>query len=262
MTLWPTPDIKVPGSGPIHAYLEQYVKTATKGKVEVEWALHVSRMRLVCNECCMTLTCSEPTGTTVDYGVQEFVKLHAHTGGHKDTPTGYDVAAGGWVNAKAVTADFKPVAGGFGFVPLPPSANAVLSNIKAGSMIDESYAKAEQIKGQMAAYDKELAEKMTDESLAKKIAILQNADYSKELEKGIAELKEKGLLSGETQGIAQAAIIAQKEELQALQNVLTMKNLAKKKAQILGELSGVHNDPPPVVKKDKPLKIATGRKFK
>ena len=43
----------------VHTYVEQYVETATKGKVEVEWALHVSRMRLICNTCCTTLTAPE-----------------------------------------------------------------------------------------------------------------------------------------------------------------------------------------------------------
>jgi hypothetical protein len=110
----------------VHAYLEQFVKIATKGKVRIEYALHVQRMRLECTVCGMTLTAAEPEGTTVDYGVQEFVKLHAHTGGHKDMAT--DPTQ--WPVGKAMTADFKPVTGGFGYVPLPPSANVLLKNIQ------------------------------------------------------------------------------------------------------------------------------------
>lgn len=64
-------------------YLEQWVETATKGKVEIEWAWFVKRMMLACTVCKQTLTAPIPEDVnTLDYSVQEFVKIHAHTGAH------------------------------------------------------------------------------------------------------------------------------------------------------------------------------------
>jgi len=290
--------------GSIHAYLEQYVKIATKGNVDIEWALHVARMRLGCKVCGLTLTAPEPKGTEVDYGIQEFVKIHSHAGGHKSCTCGGtgDPVTGKinhnlhalqcpafvqtpcihgylmWQNAcdicrevklgiknKAVTADFKNVP----FTPLPPVAKDVLEKIKAaalgGSMgdIDLKHSMASLIAQQMKSYDKEYAEKMSDENLAKKIAALQSADYAGELAKGMAELKAKGLMSPEDTEVIQEKIQDSKAELQALQNILTLKAMQKKKQQLLGAISGEH--PVTVIappKKDKPLKIATGRKFR
>lgn len=266
--------------GSVHAYLEQYVKTATKGKVKVEYALHVCRVRLVCTECQMTLTASEPTGTELDYGIQEFVKLHAHTGGrclHRWVRSngGYECEkckkVSPPVEPKAVTADFKPVnhsivgglhpvTGGFGFVPLSTNANAVLSanatstNQAESDMIDLKPGMASLIADKMAEYSKQSAA-MTDEALAKKILKLQNKDYNVELQKATEDLK--------TQNVTLEEINASKVELQALQNILALKNIQKKKQQLLGELATVEPAPPaPPVKREKPLKIATGRKFR
>jgi hypothetical protein len=40
-------------------------------------------MRLTCKVCQEQLIVPEPEGTEVSYGVQEFVKIHAHVGGHE-----------------------------------------------------------------------------------------------------------------------------------------------------------------------------------
>src|SRR5713226_1273145 len=69
-----------------HPYFDQLLKTATKGNVVAVYAIHQSRMRLECSVCESQLTVSEPEGTELDYGVQEFIKIHAHVGGHKDKP--------------------------------------------------------------------------------------------------------------------------------------------------------------------------------
>jgi len=254
--------------GSIHAYLEQWLETATKGNVEVTYALHVARMRLVCKVCEEQLTAPEPLGTEVSYSVQEFVKIHAHVGGHVSAPVGHVVGEGGqcWcgethAKVKAVTADFKPVTGGFGFVPLPPSATKVLKDIGMGD-IDLKSSAAAVITSQMKAYGKELAEKMTDKALAAKIAALQQTDYAGELAKGLAEMKAKGLMTPEQVGVQQENIADKKAELQALQNILTLKAMEKKRQQLLGAISGEHPTITVVAKKDKPLKIATGRKFR
>jgi hypothetical protein len=64
-------------------YLEQWVETATKGKVEIEWASFVKRMMLACTVCKQTLIAPIPEDVnTLDYSVQEFVKIHSHSGAH------------------------------------------------------------------------------------------------------------------------------------------------------------------------------------
>jgi hypothetical protein len=66
----------------LHPYLEQLLKTATKGNVEVEYSVYENRMRLRCKVCFLSLTAPEmTTSNELDYGVQEFIKLHAHVGG-------------------------------------------------------------------------------------------------------------------------------------------------------------------------------------
>ena len=243
----------------VREYIEQLVKVAGKGNITVDFALHVDRMQLHCKSCDVTMTNHVPERSDkIDYSIQNFITLHGHNGGHNDKKK-FEEDYG---KATAVTLDFKkvPLNGGFGYVPLPPNAKAIL---KAGDMIDLKSSVAQQIEGQMSAYDKEMAEKMSPENLAKKIAFLQQTDYSGELAKGVAELKAKGLMTPEQVGIEQKKIEQSKAELQGLQNILTLKNMEKKKAQLLGEISGQHSAPtPPPVKKDKPLKIATGRKFR
>ncbi len=269
--------------GSVHAYLEQYIKTATKGNVEVTYALHVSRLRLNCKVCQEQLTAPDLVETEVSYSIQEFVKIHAHTGGHKDAPVGHVVGQGGecWCGEKhadyvkpvtfdfkpVTTGDFNPVTGGFGFQSLPLTAKSVLQGIHAasaisgGDVIDLKASMAAKIEGQIKTFDKEFADKMSDANLAAKIAALQQTDYSGELAKGLADLKAKGLLSPGATNVAQEKIADSKAELQALQNILTLKAMEKKKQQLLGALSGEH----PVkiaVKKEKPLRISTGRKFR
>lgn len=67
------------------AYMEQWLKTATKGNVRFTMAFLANRMHLHCDVCNVGLTCEKPVdANTIDYAVQEYVKLHAHTGGHGD----------------------------------------------------------------------------------------------------------------------------------------------------------------------------------
>ncbi len=67
--------------GGIDAYMEQWLKTATKGNVRFTMAFLTNRMHLHCDVCNVGLTCEKPIdANTIDYAVQEYVKLHAHTG--------------------------------------------------------------------------------------------------------------------------------------------------------------------------------------
>jgi len=71
--------------GGIDAYMEQWLKTATKGNVRFTMAFLTNRMHLHCDVCNIGLTYEKPIdANTIDYAVQEYVKLHAHTGGHGD----------------------------------------------------------------------------------------------------------------------------------------------------------------------------------
>ena len=67
--------------GGIDAYMEQWLKTATKGNVRFTMAFLTNRMHLHCDVCHVGLTCPKPEdANTIDYAVQEYVKLHAHKG--------------------------------------------------------------------------------------------------------------------------------------------------------------------------------------
>lgn len=71
--------------GGVEAYMEQWLKTATKGNVRFTMASLTNRMHLHCDVCNIGMTTPKPTSAfAIDYAVQEYVKLHAHTGGHGD----------------------------------------------------------------------------------------------------------------------------------------------------------------------------------
>lgn len=92
----------------ISAYVDQYVKTATDGNVQVAYAASVDRMQLGCTVCYQTLTCPlPPSAAEMDWAMQEFVKLHRHV---IDSPEGkIPSTKAGWIAPAPVTADFKPV---------------------------------------------------------------------------------------------------------------------------------------------------------
>lgn len=106
-------------------YIDQLLLTATKENVIAEHALYTDRMCLFCKVCKAQLTVPEPDGDSLDYGVQEFIKIHSHVGGHKAKPictcggpkTGPEGTFGqahhdwcpAYVYVKPVTLDFKTV---------------------------------------------------------------------------------------------------------------------------------------------------------
>lgn len=109
----------------ISAYVDQYVKIATNGNVNVSYAQLVDRMQLGCKVCQQTLTCPLPSSDAeMDWATQEFVKLHRHiavqpltTGEGTPTQITWSSPEGTipkknyttFSKPKAVTADFKPV---------------------------------------------------------------------------------------------------------------------------------------------------------
>jgi hypothetical protein len=106
----------------------------------------------------------------------------------------------------------------------------------------------------MAAYESELAEKMSDAKLANKIKILQMGDKEKaeELQKIAQAMLDKQL---QTQ-----ARLSNRNQI-TLQNILLIKKMQAQKQQLLGQISGQHAPPPPPPKA-KLLRISTGRKFR
>lgn len=73
------------GLSGVEAYMEQWLQTATKGNVRFTMAFLTDRMHLHCDKCHVGMTCPKPKDSTeIDYAIQEYVKLHAHTGGHND----------------------------------------------------------------------------------------------------------------------------------------------------------------------------------
>jgi len=71
--------------GGIEAYMEQWLDTATKGNVRFTMAFLTNRMHLHCDVCNIGMTCEKPVDAqTIDFAVQEYVKLHAHKGGFGD----------------------------------------------------------------------------------------------------------------------------------------------------------------------------------
>ncbi len=141
---------------------------------------------------------------------------------------------------KAVTLDFKKI-----------------EEKTLAGQIDDNEQKAHIIKHQMALYEKEMAAKMSDAAFAEKIKKLQSYDSAQPLTVGIG------------QNATPHAWDITKEKLQALQDYMKLKDMQIAALGIQGVLSGVHKKPdppnPPEPKRDKrakPLKIATGRKFR
>jgi hypothetical protein len=71
----------------IATYLEQWLKTATGGKVSAVFAVAADRVRFLCHTCQATYSVATPKDTTIDFGIQQFVELHSHKGGYTK-PTG------------------------------------------------------------------------------------------------------------------------------------------------------------------------------
>ncbi len=198
-------------------YFDQFLATATKGNVTAEYAFLQNRMALCCKVCDQRLTSKVLEGTEIDYSIQEFIKIHAHVGGHNDEPK---LAP----EIIPLTCDFKQVKGYFSPIVSEPG-------------------------GQYQVYKK---------SFGPIDANLKNEAKTKELT-AHAKLKEavKEIL---LQNMPESAITEDiKAQEQTLKNLLKMAEMAKATRQERGVISGVHAS---TSKKAKPLRIATGRKFR
>jgi hypothetical protein len=222
----------------IQTYLEQWLATATGGKISVAIAWNQLRMRLVCHTCQATYTSPTPTDTTIDYGVQQFVELHSHKGGYKK-PTGI------WEGADVVpaTLDFKK--------------------------IDDKPETAKRIFDTTLNYKQEMATKISDdEAFAKRIVDLQASDKGKTKTKTtitlptLPEWGEWGVFVSDEQAtdVELARVEEAASKLKAVENALKIKQL---KAKIAGIQNGLAQYHAPIKNAGgEILKIAKGRKFR
>jgi primosomal protein N' len=142
----------------IHSFMQQWLQTATAGKVDVEYAWLQDRMTLKCHQCGAIYRCDVPSSPhLIDFTLQGWVNKHSPMGVHDKEELKSPLAP------IPMTADFKH----------PTSWDGISK--KPFGNIDESAAKAELIKAQMEKYK---AEKET-ENLDQKIAFLQQTAKQK-----------------------------------------------------------------------------------
>ena len=145
-------------SADVMTYLVHWLETASRGGISVFRAVAQDRVRFVCHRCQETYTCSTPQDTTIDFGIQQWVKDHSQHmlvniwKGADAVPTGDMV----WGDNKLIplTADFKK--------------------------IDDKPEMAKKIFDETLKFKGEMDAKVNDDAyFAKKIAELQAGDQGK-----------------------------------------------------------------------------------
>jgi hypothetical protein len=132
-------------------YITKWLEVATGKNVTCQKARLQDRLMFGCMRCGQSLTTKTDavkTDGTVDYSLQEFVKIHAHKGGHND-PVDLEKSEG-YGKVIPLTADFKTV------------------------KIDDKPEIAAKIKANMDAFNEQMAKTLDDKVLAAKIAKLQS----------------------------------------------------------------------------------------
>jgi len=237
-------------------YITKWLETATKGNVFCVKAMFTNRLQFVCSTCSLVLTTSTDAvkaDGTVDYSLQEFVKIHAHVGGHKDSvkPTGDLIVndsgqfAGGQATFSA--AQYVPLTADFKKIDLKPQQEAA-------------------IKAKIKEYDKLMERALDDKALAATIIKLQNEDKGKSPSKPIPVKPSKmgGYFDGNGGPWNPASDVdAELAETKAFENVLKLRVFqAAIKAQHAKMMAEKHVGTTPTFVKDKVLAQPTGRKFR
>ena len=137
----------------IKSYMQQWLQTASKGNISVDYAWFQDRMELRCKACNAIFRCSLPSNPTeIDWSVQDWVTKHVPGGVHDmkvlHTP----------VDPIPMTADFQKLPG---LHPLPT--------------VDASEKKAAILKMQMEKYKAE----QEQADLTKKVEWLQKTEKEK-----------------------------------------------------------------------------------
>lgn len=261
-------------SGNIQIYFDQWLATATGGKVTAHFAFLQNRVQLKCNVCEMMLTAPRPaTAADIDYSIQEFVKIHSHTGGH---------CAHSWAEVDKTTGAVRCMKCQMflhGDAPPPTPVTLDFKKIQTTTSgpIDDNPASAAIIQKQMDEYNKTMEVKSLELELKVKKIQLESAKQALGLaQSGVLSLANKGLISNPQQLALTASLLEQQEKLQAeileeekakeqaLENVLKIKMLQDKLSKTKMEFHDTGHVAPvaPVLKTKPPLKIATGRKFR
>lgn len=168
-------------------YLKQYLQTASDGNVSYECALLERRLKFICSKCGATQACDAPEDTTLDYVVQEFVKLHSHRPGHESLfakqqaakqvaiaqeTCNHSSTAQTGVNSGVVICmrcqKTWPVASKVPFKPIDPSGKAV---------IDKDPLKQQQIQDAVEKYKTSMEQKLIEQE-AKIKQLQQQADIA------------------------------------------------------------------------------------
>lgn len=284
----------------VQLYMEGLCKVATKGNVVVHFAWFANRMELVCTKCQQTLTAAKPEDTTVDYAVQEFLKLHLHKI-HPEycqceqciTIAQTKVA----VKPKPVTLDFKPVAG-----PTVEEVNqmtgkeyssyylenellkkpdaVVMTNIKAPDpdgygltnlpKIKEPQQNTDKDAGKIAqvlnTFKGEYAAKLNDVALANKIKLLQLSSQ----DKATLDAAKQKLAAAQEAFKEQAKFVTAEDGIYYSKETVdqlkaTLNGYGYKKplpVQHMPYVPPKPAPPTPAQKKEQPLRQAVGRKIR
>lgn len=288
----------IPSYAVMEQYINQWLHTATLGKVVSHFAWGTNRMQLKCNVCEQQLTAKVPESSDqIDYGVQQFVKTHAHKGDcnhmHSNGLSAWMEIpkTGSWQCQKcmmwmhgdalpptAVTLDFKKVnsnASNNSDVTFKTYSTGNTNNAPAPiGKIDENYQNQLAIQKQMKEYEASMEVNSLELELkVKKIQLEAAKQAASHLKSGATDFVDKGFISaGELKALMdkqeelQAEILEQeKAKEQALENILKIKILQEKLGKTKMEFHDTGHKPNVVVPtgpKPKPLKIATGRKFR
>lgn len=264
-------------SANVKIYMETLAKTATNGNVVVTFAWLAQRMELYCQKCRQTLTAPSPTDETIDYAVQEFLKLHLHQAHatwcacekcHPQEEVGYQSYVMGMnlafekpgqpkvENIESPYGDYSDE--DYGLTNLPKAAKTV-----AEPVIDKNATSAAILKAKLAEFKKEYAEKGDQESI-KKIQEMQKKDLEKAK---LLAAEQKQMQAEEAEKVVGvSASYYDKIMVQKFKNYYALKTLENFKAKVKkAEELTYWEVPEPVpveVKKDKPLKDKQGRKFR
>jgi len=259
-------------------YIDQWLKTATKGNVVSKAAWFQDRLQFRCTKCDMSLTTSTDAvkaDGTVDYGLQEFVKIHSHVGGHNDPKHGEPGHSFQQAGSIPMTADFKK--------------------------IDLKPEKEQAIKAKLDAYNTMMEKALDDKALALKIKQLQEGDKGKSVNTGLGKIinvddpkkefdklpafKPLPMKGGEVMHPFEIGDIyndpqpyddnggpwnpatdvdAELAKTKAIENILKIKEMqnALQKAQQIEQHRGTTIQTQPAKVKDKVLTQPTGRKFR
>lgn len=211
-------------SSDVQTYMRQWVQTATKGNVKVEFAWFQNRMEMRCKACHAIYRVDAPQEPTeIAWDIQKWVARHAPGGIHDKEEIALPTAP------IPLTADFKKMH------PLPTASGGQTG------IVDLSSTKAEIIKAQMEKYKAEQEALDLDKKI--KWLKLNEEEKAKQKAQSDKDAKEQAMLN--------LLQIMQKMTSDSVPLAKLLKPEKVSAAPIVPE--------PP---KPKPVKIVSGRRFR